>query len=317
MRASLGSPYRGVRRRRWTVADGPLVGRPVGPYDRRRGSLRVVGGARLVGAVRVPGAKNSALKLMAAALLADGSHDAGGRARHPRRADHGRAAAPAGLRGRARPGRRRRGGRRPGDARAPGGLRPGPGDAGLDQRARAAAGPLRVGRRGAARRGRDRLARAGPAPVGPGARSARRSGSTTASWSPRRRRAACTAPRSGWSSPASARRRTCSRPRCRPGGRRSSTTPPASRRSSTCAGCCAGWAHRSTASAPSTLVVDGVGAMAPGRAPGRPGPDRGRHLGVRRDDDRRRGDGAQRRGRPPGDGARQARVAGAEDRRAR
>ncbi|WP_042392615.1 UDP-N-acetylglucosamine 1-carboxyvinyltransferase [Streptacidiphilus carbonis] len=34
--------------------------------------LRVVGGARLVGRVRVPGAKNSALKLMAAALLARG-----------------------------------------------------------------------------------------------------------------------------------------------------------------------------------------------------------------------------------------------------
>ncbi|QMU72518.1 UDP-N-acetylglucosamine 1-carboxyvinyltransferase [Streptacidiphilus sp. P02-A3a] len=34
--------------------------------------LRVVGGRRLVGRVRVPGAKNSALKLMAAALLAEG-----------------------------------------------------------------------------------------------------------------------------------------------------------------------------------------------------------------------------------------------------
>ncbi|MFC1402835.1 MULTISPECIES: UDP-N-acetylglucosamine 1-carboxyvinyltransferase [Streptacidiphilus] len=34
--------------------------------------LRVVGGARLVGRVRVPGAKNSALKLMAASLLAQG-----------------------------------------------------------------------------------------------------------------------------------------------------------------------------------------------------------------------------------------------------
>jgi UDP-N-acetylglucosamine 1-carboxyvinyltransferase len=35
-------------------------------------ALRVVGGARLQGAVRVPGAKNSVLKLMAAALLAEG-----------------------------------------------------------------------------------------------------------------------------------------------------------------------------------------------------------------------------------------------------
>lgn len=34
--------------------------------------MRVVGGARLSGAVRIPGAKNSALKLMAAALLAEG-----------------------------------------------------------------------------------------------------------------------------------------------------------------------------------------------------------------------------------------------------
>jgi len=34
--------------------------------------LRVVGGARLAGTVRVSGAKNSALKLMAATLLAPG-----------------------------------------------------------------------------------------------------------------------------------------------------------------------------------------------------------------------------------------------------
>jgi UDP-N-acetylglucosamine enolpyruvyl transferase len=34
--------------------------------------LRVVGGAKLVGTVRVSGAKNSALKLMAATLLAPG-----------------------------------------------------------------------------------------------------------------------------------------------------------------------------------------------------------------------------------------------------
>jgi UDP-N-acetylglucosamine 1-carboxyvinyltransferase len=36
-------------------------------------AFRVVGGARLEGDVRVPGAKNSALKLMAAALLTDGT----------------------------------------------------------------------------------------------------------------------------------------------------------------------------------------------------------------------------------------------------
>ena len=38
-----------------------------------RDRLRVVGGARLAGSVCVTGAKNSALKLMAAALLAEGT----------------------------------------------------------------------------------------------------------------------------------------------------------------------------------------------------------------------------------------------------
>jgi UDP-N-acetylglucosamine 1-carboxyvinyltransferase len=42
------------------------------PYDLRVEAFRVVGGTRLVGDVRVPGAKNSVLKLMAAALLAAG-----------------------------------------------------------------------------------------------------------------------------------------------------------------------------------------------------------------------------------------------------
>ena len=41
--------------------------------DYRRGRFRVVGGARLAGEVRVTGAKNSVLKLMAAALLAEGA----------------------------------------------------------------------------------------------------------------------------------------------------------------------------------------------------------------------------------------------------
>jgi len=46
------------------------AGEPVasGPVE----AFRVIGGARLSGAVRVPGAKNSALKLMAASLLAQG-----------------------------------------------------------------------------------------------------------------------------------------------------------------------------------------------------------------------------------------------------
>ena len=38
--------------------------------------FRVTGGARLAGEVAVTGAKNSALKLMAVALLAPGRHDA-------------------------------------------------------------------------------------------------------------------------------------------------------------------------------------------------------------------------------------------------
>lgn len=42
------------------------------PYDAAVERLRVVGGARLAGRVRVSGAKNSVLKLMAAALLAPG-----------------------------------------------------------------------------------------------------------------------------------------------------------------------------------------------------------------------------------------------------
>jgi UDP-N-acetylglucosamine 1-carboxyvinyltransferase len=43
-----------------------------GAYDQRVERFRVVGGARLVGEVSVTGAKNSVLKLMAAALLAQG-----------------------------------------------------------------------------------------------------------------------------------------------------------------------------------------------------------------------------------------------------
>src|SRR3954453_13939987 len=48
------------------VASGP-------PYHARVERFRVVGGARLAGEVRVTGAKNSVLKLMAAALLAEGT----------------------------------------------------------------------------------------------------------------------------------------------------------------------------------------------------------------------------------------------------
>src|SRR5436309_15902926 len=42
-------------------------------YDRRVESFEVTGGARLAGDVTVTGAKNSVLKVMAAALLAEGT----------------------------------------------------------------------------------------------------------------------------------------------------------------------------------------------------------------------------------------------------
>src|SRR5690606_24818146 len=99
MAYSLGMPRDGLAAT--TPGTGPGAGdRPSGPYGngvgaaaydghrprpviaapaptmaamRSRGDLiRVDGGARLDGAVRVAGAKNSALKLMAAALLAEG-----------------------------------------------------------------------------------------------------------------------------------------------------------------------------------------------------------------------------------------------------
>ena len=119
--------------------------------------FRVVGGARLEGEVRVTGAKNSVLKMMAAALLAEGAARLTDVPRHPRRRDHGRAAAPARLRGRPRPGRRDRRHRRAGRARAPGRLRPGPPDPRLDLRPRPAARALRAGRGRDAGRRRDRL----------------------------------------------------------------------------------------------------------------------------------------------------------------
>ena len=42
-----------------------------------QGTFRVTGGARLVGEVTIAGAKNSALELMAATLLAEGRSKAG------------------------------------------------------------------------------------------------------------------------------------------------------------------------------------------------------------------------------------------------
>src|SRR5437763_13242862 len=62
---------------RWTVDDSRSRPESVGDmhrlYDRGMESFEVTGGARLVGDVRVTGAKNSVLKVMAAALLAEGT----------------------------------------------------------------------------------------------------------------------------------------------------------------------------------------------------------------------------------------------------
>jgi UDP-N-acetylglucosamine 1-carboxyvinyltransferase len=61
----------------------------------------VAGGARLAGEVSVTGAKNSVLKLMACSLLAEGRTTLTAGAGHPGRHDHGGGAPPAGLHGRA------------------------------------------------------------------------------------------------------------------------------------------------------------------------------------------------------------------------
>ena len=106
--------------------------------------IRVQGGARLAGEVQVSGAKNSALKLMAAALLAEGRTvlhnvpqitDIAIMAEVLRRLGCDvayRRAGDAGHRRAGRAGHRDR-------------LRPGPAAAGVDLRARAAAGPVRPG----------------------------------------------------------------------------------------------------------------------------------------------------------------------------
>ena len=64
----------------------------------------------------------------------------------------------------------------------------------------------------------------------------------------------------------------------------------------------------------STLEIEGVEALRPDPARRRSRPDRGRHLGGRRDDDPRRRHGARRAGRAPRDRAGQARDRGRERR---
>ena len=111
--------------------------------------FRVVGGARLAGAVRVTGAKNSVLKVMAAALLAEGRTtltevphilDVEIMGELLRRlgceVDYDPDAATVVI-------------DVPAELGPPGRLRPGAPDPGLDLRARAAARPLRPGRGGA------------------------------------------------------------------------------------------------------------------------------------------------------------------------
>ena len=202
----------------------------------------MTGGTALTGRVRVTGAKNSALKLMAAALLAPGrTHHRRG-PRHPRRRDHERGAAPAGLRGhlRAPPGRQRR--RRPRLIDVP--EQPSTEtDYDLVRRMRASIsvlGPLvaRLRQRpgGAARRRRDRLARPGHAHLRPGA--ARRDDRQRARL-PRRHRAAADRHLDLAGLPVRRRDREPGHGGgARQRARRSSTTPPASRRSSTSARCC-------------------------------------------------------------------------------
>ena len=250
--ASLGSRLGDVR----TGALRSLEWRDVG-------SFRVVSEGPLTrplsGTVHVGGAKNSALKLMAAALLAPGRSVIHNVPEHPRRRGDGPAAAPARLHGRDRLPRRRRPDpradvraghdRRAGGARPQGPLRARTPPPGIDRRAGPARRPLPPRQRGPARRRRDRLARPGHAhPRAAGARC-RRTHRARAG----RRRGARRA----------ARRQPLARLPLRRGDREprdgggagaghdaSSTTSPASPRSSTCARCWSRWARRSTGSPP-------------------------------------------------------------------
>ena len=132
---------------RWRVRGPASEARGDASVVRRGGAFRGARGARLVGAVDVGGAKNSALKLMAAALLAEGDHDDHERARTSSTsrswpsccaasAARSTVDAPTGAVS----------DRRPRGARARGRLRPGAPAAGLDQRARAAGRPLPAAR---------------------------------------------------------------------------------------------------------------------------------------------------------------------------
>ena len=205
----------------------------------------VSGGARLAGEVSVSGAKNSVLKLMAAALLAEGTTVLTDVPDILDVDDHVRGAAPAGLR------------RRPGPARVAitvperagprGRLRPRP----ADPRLHRVLGPLvaRCGEAKVALPGGDAIGSRGLDMHVAGLVKLGADGRSEHGYLIARGAAADRRDASGSTSRASARPRTCSWRRCSPRAPPSSTTPRASRRSSTCARCSTRWARRSTASA--------------------------------------------------------------------
>ena len=243
--------------------------------------FEVTGGTALTGRVRVTGAKNSALKLMAAALLAAGTTTIDEVPDILDVADHGRAARRLGC-----------------DVdleRTPGSVaaavvvdvpeKPSTeADYDLVRRMRASIsvlGPL------VARCGSARVALPGGDAIGSRGldmhisgleRLGARSTASTASWSPPRR--GWPARRSGWTSRRVGATENLLMAAVLAGARRSSTTPPASRRSWTSARCSSRWAPASTASAPPPITVEASTGCA-GHLRDRPGPDRRRHVGVR------------------------------------
>ena len=140
--------------------------------------LLVTGGARLAGTVQVSGAKNSALKLMAASLLAPGRSVITNVPRIRDCAVMAEMLEHLGVVGRSVAWRRRA--RRDDGRRRRGAARAGPADPRLDRDPRSAARAMRSGARGAARRRRDRRATGRPARPRAGADGRRGSVPTTA-----------------------------------------------------------------------------------------------------------------------------------------
>ena len=212
-------------------------------------AFRIVGGARLTGEVRVTGAKNSVLKLMAAALLAEGTTvlhevphilDVEYMAELLRRLGcvvvHDVPTRTVSITVPEVPSHKA--------------------DYDLVRRLRASInvlGPLlaRCGEADVALPGGDNIGSRGLDMHVAGPRAARRHRAQRARLPHRHPRpSGCTARRCGSTSPASAPPRTCSWPPCSPRARPSSTTRRASPRSSTSAACCRRWARGSTAWGP-------------------------------------------------------------------